>query len=111
MKVKWIALTTWIGYFVAFATGDWLTKGLVVASVLNFLLFFGLEILQRMKLGRRQMVRKMGTLAARDDAINRCIICGTTEKSDPRMEFRYCPACVGTPCYCMVHMHGHAHRK
>ena len=111
VRVKWIALLTWALYFVSFATGGWLTKMLVVASVSNFLLFFGWDILLRMRSGHRQMARKMDALAARDDAINRCIICGTTEKSDPRMEFRYCPACVGTPCYCMVHMQGHAHRR
>jgi hypothetical protein len=111
VKVKWIALVTWVLYFYSFATGDWLTKLLVVASVSNFLLFFGLDILQRIKLGHRQMSRKMGALAVQDEAINRCVVCGTTEKSNSRMEFRYCPACVGTPCYCMDHMQGHAHRK
>jgi hypothetical protein len=111
VKVKWIALVTWIFYFVRFAFGDGLTKMLIIASVLNFLLFFGLEILQRMKQGRRRMVRKMGVLATNDEAINRCVICGVTEKTDRKMEFRYCPVCVGTPCYCMVHMVGHVHRK
>jgi hypothetical protein len=110
VKVKWIALVTWIGYFVSFAVGDWLTKMLVVASVSNFLLFFGADIFRRMKQGHRQMIRKMGTLAE-DGAINRCIVCGTTEKSNPRMESRYCPECAGTPCYCMSHMPGHAHRS
>jgi hypothetical protein len=110
VKVKWIALLTWIAYVYSFATGDWLTKLLVAASVLNFLLFFGVDILQRMKLGRRRMVRKVGTLAVQDDAINRCIVCGATERSNPKLEFRYCPECAGTPCYCMPHMQGHVHR-
>lgn len=110
VRVKWIALITWIFYFFAFAFGDWLTRALVIASVLNFLLFFGVDILQRMRHGHRRMVRKMGTLATQDDAINRCIICGATEKSNPRMEFRYCPECAGTPCYCMTHMLSHVHR-
>jgi hypothetical protein len=110
VKVKWIALVTWIFYFVSFAIGDWLTKMLIVASVSNFLLFFGKDIVQRMKLGHRQMVRKIGTVAVQDEAINRCIVCGTTEKTDRKMEFRYCPECAGTPCYCLVHLQGHAHR-
>jgi len=112
VKVKWLALITWILYFISFAIGTWLTRALIVASVLNFLLFFGSDILQQMKHGHRRMTRKVGALAApRDQAINRCIICGKTEKSDPKMEFRYCPECAGTPCYCMEHMQGHVHRK
>jgi membrane associated rhomboid family serine protease len=111
VKAKWIALVTWIFYILSFALGDWLTRTLIVASVSNFLLFFGREILQNMKLGRRRMARKMGALVVPDDAINRCIICGVTEKTDKRMEFRYCPDCAGTPCYCIMHMQGHTHRK
>jgi hypothetical protein len=111
VKVKWIALATWILYFINFILGGPMTKVLIVASVLNFLLFFGKDILQRMKQGRRQMVRKMTTLAADDEPINRCIVCGVTEKTDRKMEFRYCPQCAGTPCYCINHMPGHVHRK
>jgi hypothetical protein len=111
VKVKWIALITWIVYFVTFAFGGWLTRMLIIASVLNFLLFFGKQILQSTKLGHRRMVRKMGALSATDDAINRCIVCGVTEKTDRKMEFRYCPECAGTPCYCIIHMQGHTHRN
>jgi hypothetical protein len=110
VKVKWIALVTWIAYFYEFATGSWLTRALVAASVLNFLLFFGVDIVQNMRLGRRRMLRKIGALPTPDDAINRCIVCGATEKSNPKLEFRYCPQCAGTPCYCMEHMLGHVHR-
>jgi hypothetical protein len=110
VKVKWIALFTWGLYVFQFATGDWLERFLILASVLNFILFFGLEILQRIRTGRRVMVKKMEAAAARDEAINRCAICGKTEKSDPKMEFRYCPLCAGTPCYCMPHMQDHVHR-
>jgi hypothetical protein len=111
VKVKWLALITWIFYLILFATGDWLTKMLIVAAVSNFLLFFGRDIFQQMKLNRRQMARKMVNLAPKDDAINCCIVCGVTEKTDRRMEFRYCPECAGTPCYCIVHLLGHVHRK
>jgi hypothetical protein len=45
-----------------------------------------------------------------DEAFNRCTTCGVTEKSNPRMEFRYCAQCAGTACYCIDHIHVHAHR-
>ena len=52
MRVKSIAPFDLVLYFVSFATGSWLTKMLVVASVSNFLLFFGWDILLRMRSGR-----------------------------------------------------------
>ena len=110
VKVKWIALITWIFYVYEFAVGSWTQRSLIVAAVLNFILFFGFDILERIKLGRRRMAIRMESVAASDGAINRCVICGKTEKSDPKAEFRYCPQCTGTPCYCMPHMLNHAHR-
>jgi hypothetical protein len=110
IKVKWIALFTWGLYLFQFATGDWLERFLILASILNFILFFGAEIFKRLRTGRRRMAKKMAAVASADDAINRCAICGKTEKSDPKMEFRYCPLCAGTPCYCMPHMKDHVHR-
>jgi hypothetical protein len=110
VKVKWIARLTWGLYIYQFAAGDWLQRMLIVASVFNFILFFGLDVLQLMKSGRRRMAKKMAAVVVPDDAINRCIVCGKTEKSDPKAEFRYCPLCAGTPCYCMTHMQDHAHR-
>ena len=110
IKVKWIALFTWCLYVFQFATGDWLQRLLILASVLNFILFFGFDILQTIKLGRRRMAKRMESVAVQDQAINCCAICGKTEKSDPKMEFRYCPLCAGTPCYCMPHMTDHQHR-
>jgi hypothetical protein len=108
--VKWIARLTWGLYIYQFAAGDWLQRMLIVASVFNFILFFGLDVLQLMKSGRRRMAQKMAAVVVPDDAINRCIVCGKTEKSDPKAEFRYCPLCAGTPCYCMTHMQDHVHR-
>jgi hypothetical protein len=110
VKVKWLALLTWAAYVYEFAVGDWMTRATIVASVLNFFLFFGVDVFQTMKLGRRRMVRKIVSIQAEDEAINRCIVCGATERTNPKLEFRYCPQCKGTPCYCMPHMEGHVHR-
>jgi len=111
VKVKWLARLTWGFYLYRFALGDWLQRMLIVASVLNFILFFGLDIVALMKSGRRRMANRMMATASADNVINRCIVCGKTEKSDPKAEFRYCPLCAGTPCYCMTHMEGHVHRQ
>ena len=111
VKVKWLALLTWIGLLIKLCTGDWLDKLLVVVAIANFLLFFHKELWQRAKSGHRRMRTHAKTVAPIDDAFNRCTTCGVTEKSDPRMEFRYCAECVPTVCYCMVHIHAHEHRR
>jgi hypothetical protein len=32
-----------------------------------------------------------------------------TNLSDPKMRFRYCSKCDGSPCYCEEHIHEHEH--
>jgi hypothetical protein len=109
VKVKWLALLTWIGFFIQFCIGGWLDKFLVLAGTANFLLFFHRELWQRASGGHRRMLARAKSIRPVEETFNRCTTCGATEKSDPRMEFRYCPQCAGTPCYCILHIHAHAH--
>ncbi|MBV8781984.1 MAG: rhomboid family intramembrane serine protease, partial [Phycisphaerae bacterium] len=101
VRVKWLALITWVLYGYQFLTGSNLDRLVIIAAVLNFLLFFGADIFRSIKSGRRRMVNQMAAVAAKDEAFHRCVVCGATEKSHPKLEFRYCPLCAGTPCYCM----------
>ena len=55
VKIKWLALLAWIGYFFALVFGAWTTRLLVLASICNFLLFFSKDILYRVRRGRRSM--------------------------------------------------------
>jgi membrane associated rhomboid family serine protease len=109
VKVKWLALLTWIGYFISFCLGDWLGKALVLAATANFLLFFHEELWARARGGHRRMLARAKTVVPLDHVFNRCTTCGVTEKSDPRMEFRYCAQCAGTLCYCLQHIQTHQH--
>jgi len=108
VKMKWLALLTWIGYAYQFMVGTWSTRLLVLASVSNFLLFFGRDILWKMKSGNRQMTLKAKQLAGKREAFHRCTTCGVTDLSHPSMEFRYCPECGGLG-YCMEHISNHEH--
>ena len=47
VKVKWLALLQWIGYFYVMLFGDLMTQLMVVASVCNFVLFFWHDIFLR----------------------------------------------------------------
>ena len=67
VKVKWLALLAWIGYAYQIVIGPWPTRLVVLASVANFFLFFGKDILWKMKAGNRQMVRKAKTISTKKE--------------------------------------------
>jgi hypothetical protein len=112
VKIKWFALVMWIGYAFVFVTGNWNIRLAVLAAVGNYLLFFTGEIVQRIKTGRRHMqqqVRRTAMREAEDEPRHRCVVCGKTDHTDPRMEFRYCSQCAGEECYCSEHIRNHVH--
>jgi hypothetical protein len=113
VKIKWLALITWIGYFYVLLFGPWPHKALVLASICNFLIFFASDIRQRVKTGKRQMEFQSKQQVQRtrsQEPFHRCVICGITEQMNPDMDFRYCPECKDTPGYCSVHLPDHEHR-
>lgn len=110
VKVKWLALVTWAMYFWQFATGDSMTKALVLASVLNFALFFGKDIYKRARSGHRDMRAKAERFAEKEKPFHVCTVCGVTDKTHPKMEFRYCDQCVGGWGYCEQHIRNHEHK-
>ena len=109
VKIKYLAWLTWIFMFINFATGDWETKALTVSSVANFLLFFGKQILWRVSDGKRRMEWQSKQIKQRSKAFHNCAICGATERSHPKMDFRYCSKCAGSYEYCADHLKTHEH--
>ncbi|OGW35119.1 MAG: hypothetical protein A2010_04570 [Nitrospirae bacterium GWD2_57_9] len=110
IKIKWLALITWIGYFYRFVTGSGSTRLLILASLSNFLLFFGKDIYLSIKSGKRRMAAQARDIASRNQPFHTCAVCGITDLSHPRMEFRYCPECGGLG-YCKEHIFKHEHKK
>ena len=41
--------------------------------------------------------------------MDRCIVCGKTDRTNPEMDFRYCSKCAGDQCYCPEHIQNHTH--
>jgi hypothetical protein len=110
VKVKWLALIAWCGYAIMLIVGPWETRLAVLASVSNFLLFFGKELYFRVKGARRRMALQAKQFATvKPEYFHRCSICGITDKTHPKMEFRYCSKCTGSPGYCMEHLKNHEH--
>ncbi len=108
VKMKWLALLTWTTYGYQLFVGSWSTRLLVLASISNFLLFFGKDILWRMKTGNRRMVTNAKEISGKKEAFHRCAACGVTDLTDPGMDFRYCTDCGGLG-YCKDHILNHEH--
>jgi hypothetical protein len=110
VKIKWLALLTWIGYAWAVIFGGWLGRLLVLASVCNFLLFFAGDIVQRIRSGQRRMARQAAQFGVKPPPFyHRCVVCGITDRTHPQMDFRYCSQCNGTHAYCQDHLRNHEH--
>lgn len=112
VKIKYVALVTWIGYIFGLLLGSWATKLLILASISNFLLFFHSDILYRMRTGRRHMAfqaSQFGGQKREAEPYHRCTVCGITDITHPDMDFRYCPTCKGTLGYCTEHLGNHPH--
>ena len=111
VKVKWIALLTWLFYGYQLVTGGWSTRLQVLASVGNFLLFFGREIIDTMRYRRRSMATQARRIAEEKspEPRHRCHVCGKTDLTNPEMDFRYCSKCAGDQCYCPEHIFNHEH--
>src|SRR5512144_1696364 len=84
VKIKWLALLTWLGYAYQLLVGSWSTRLLVLASISNFLLFFGRDILWRMKTGRRAMATQVREFSGKKEAFHTCSVCGITDVSHPQ---------------------------
>lgn len=110
VKIKWLAILTWLGYAYQIITGSWSTRLLVLASITNFLLFFGNDLLWRMKTGNRKMVFQSKQFTNTGEPFHKCAVCGITDQSHPQMEFRYCSDCGGLG-YCTDHIFSHEHKR
>jgi hypothetical protein len=117
LKARWLATFQWImyGLTVLFAPLS-IGSAMVVASVFNYLVFFGRDIVNDMRHRHRQMQFKKRTLAGKGKNGSRgrklahtCHVCGLSSADAPRTQFRYCSECGGDYCYCPEHLANHEH--
>lgn len=110
VKVRWLALITWIFYGLQFVFApDWLSRVLIVMAVLNYLIFFGRDIVRDAKQGHRRMQHQAKTLRQPEKVTHECRVCGLTREMAPKTAFRYCSECDGQCCYCPDHIRNHEH--
>jgi hypothetical protein len=109
IRIKWLALLAWIAYAYVAATGSWMDRALVVATVLNYLLFFGREHVRELRQGQRKRSFQAEAKRATKPARHVCAVCGLSSTESPRTLFRYCSKCSGQRCYCPDHIRDHEH--
>ena len=109
LKIKWLALITWLSYGYGMIRGDGMARMLILASVLNYLLFFGREHVREWRQGQRKRTFQSQAKRATAAAKHVCAVCGVSSVESPRMLFRYCSKCSGQRCYCPDHIRNHEH--
>ncbi len=109
VKIKWLALLMWLNYLIFLVIGNWMIRLSILASLCNYVLFFGRDMMLAIRAKRWRMERRAEEFARRNEPVHRCTVCGITDKDDPAMSFRYCTKCEGTPCYCQDHIKNHEH--
>ena len=114
VKVKWMGILDAILMVYTVIAGNLFTKFAVVASLLNFVLYF--YRLHRSRISPKQMHRKAQferkSNAGRAKVTrHKCAVCGRTEEDDPNLEFRFCSKCNGNYEYCQYHLFTHEHVK
>ena len=98
--------------------GAWVMTVPIIASFLNFILFFfsGINLHRynpKEVKRRREFKKAMAGSRVNPDtgsaAKHKCAICGRTELDDPNLEFRFCSKCNGNYEYCQDHLFTHEH--
>jgi hypothetical protein len=109
IKIKWLAAVQWVGYGLVFLGGGWMERAMVVASVANYVLFFGNDIWRDLKQGHRRTMHQAKAMRTPSRLVHTCRTCGITSDDAPHMQFRYCSKCEGDSCYCPAHLRNHEH--
>ena len=124
IKMKWMTIV--YGVMVLYDMITYLRMGLwvyvvpIIASLLNFVLFFfstrNMQRYNPKEVHRRREFKKAVAQSRVNPATggitkHKCAICGRTEKDDPNLEFRFCSKCNGNYEYCQDHLFTHQHVK
>ncbi|MDO4633199.1 MAG: hypothetical protein Q4B01_05015 [Eubacteriales bacterium] len=121
VKIKWLGVIYGVMLAVEFVSGSLVTKVVIVASLLNFILFFfstrNMQRYSPKEQKRRNDFKKMSrpTGGERRSGANgqitrhKCAVCGRTELDGDNLEFRFCSKCAGNYEYCQDHLFTHEH--
>lgn len=118
IKMKWLAVLDVVLLAVDAVQGGLIIRIVIIASLLNFIIFFfcnrnlrghSPKQAARRKKFQKQISRPQNQYVG--GAKHRCAVCGRTELDNPTLEFRYCSKCNGNYEYCQGHLFTHEHVK
>lgn len=112
VKMKWLALVYFAFIVVEFAYGNIVNRIMIVASLLNFIIYFLLSR-KRQYIRPSEIKRKQQYKTQVKQHVNitrhKCAVCGRTER-DGDLTFRFCSKCNGNYEYCSDHLYTHEHK-
>ncbi|EET61756.1 hypothetical protein BRYFOR_06440 [Marvinbryantia formatexigens DSM 14469] len=116
IKMKWLGIVYGIFIVINFINSGWSGKVVIIASLLNFIVFFlSTRNLKRYspKEQKRRHDFKKATAPTRvkngQVTRHKCAVCGRTELDGDNLEFRFCSKCDGNYEYCQDHLFTHEH--
>ena len=109
VKVKYLACFTWFIYGVQFLSGPTSQRIMIIASTVNFFVFFGQDLICWIKDHARKREFEKKVEKKNQQSIHECNVCHTTEKNDGDLEFRVCSKCSNGQEYCLKHIKNHEH--
>ena len=120
IKMKWMAFVygAMLIYdvFNYVRAGFWQMAVPIVASLLNFIIFFfstrDMKRYHPKEVKRRQEFKKaVNPTKVSSITKHKCAVCGRTERDGDHLEFRFCSKCKGNYEYCQDHLYTHEHVK
>lgn len=115
VKMKWLAWFNWALFGLQLIQGSAADRAAIIATLLNYFIFFGKDIVTNTKSASTGYYRKKAyqsnMKSVHKEYHHKCTVCGRTELDDKDLEFRYCSKCDGYHEYCMDHLHDHEHIK
>lgn len=118
IKVKWLGVVYAVFLLYEFVNTWMISKVSIIASLLNFIVFFlltrrglGMRISPKQVKRRHDFQREVKKAKPMSVARHKCAICGRTGEEYPELEFRFCSKCNGNYEYCQEHLFTHTHVK
>ncbi|NLK21285.1 MAG: rhomboid family intramembrane serine protease [Epulopiscium sp.] len=117
VRIKYLAWINWAFFIITLLAPLNMIplphKLTAIASLLNYFMFFGKDIINNAKNNRQvyKNRKQFKSKIPKDFTIHKCSVCGVTERDNPDIEFRYCSTCEGDYEYCMEHLKNHKHIK
>lgn len=121
IKMKWFGIANGVFFLIAVVTNPFPLNLLPVVAVLNYLLFCGAWLFdsfrpakiqqQKKTIDFKKAAKEYNKKQAARPYTRKCEVCGRTDTSDPKLEFRFCSKCEGYHCFCIDHINSHVHQR